>query len=177
MTITQNDIDVMVAFILRGNQTIIIRRSLRKVCSIDIIIKLIISICNSRGLNYNPAELRIISTRCWSTLKNYPIHFRRHFSKMAAETNDHFERNPAASSFQLTNSYRIIPLRIPTSNASRLQRELINMPRPRSLEEAESMLCNRPLPTQENPIVHERDNTTVNSFASMLNEGSASAYY
>ncbi|RHZ69928.1 hypothetical protein Glove_276g67 [Diversispora epigaea] len=135
------------------------------------------SIYNSRGLNYSPAELRIMSTRCWSTLKNYPIHFRRHYSKMAAETNDYFERNPAASSFKLTNSNRIIPLRISTLNASRLQSELINLPIPRSLEEAETMLCNRPFPSQKNPIVHESDNTTVNSFASMLNEGSASAYY
>ncbi|CAG8624609.1 3949_t:CDS:1, partial [Diversispora eburnea] len=46
-----------------------------------------------------------------------------------------------------------------------------------SLEEAETMLCNRPLPTEENPIVHEGDNTPVNLFASILNEGSASAYY
>ncbi|CAG8491189.1 4781_t:CDS:1, partial [Diversispora eburnea] len=127
-------------YILYGNQTIIIHRGSRKVRSIDIINKLIISSCNSRGLNYNPAELRTISTRCWSNLKNYPTRFRRHYSRMATVINDYFERNNAASSCQLSNSYRIIPLRISTSDASRLQLELINLPTPRSLEEAETML-------------------------------------
>ncbi|CAG8643188.1 7559_t:CDS:1, partial [Diversispora eburnea] len=46
-----------------------------------------------------------------------------------------------------------------------------------SLEEAETMLCNRPLPTEENPIVHDSDDTPVNLFVSMLIEGSASAFY
>ncbi|RHZ82519.1 hypothetical protein Glove_109g304 [Diversispora epigaea] len=176
ITITRNDVNAIMTSILNGNQTIIIYRGSRNVRSIDIINKLIIS-CNTRGLNYNSAELRTISARCWSNLKNYPIHFRRRYSRMANIANDYFERNPAVSSLQLSNSYRVIPLRISTSDASRLQRELIELPLPRSLEEAETMLRNRPLPTQENPIVNERDDTPMNLFASMLIEGSASAFY
>ncbi|CAG8575161.1 884_t:CDS:1 [Diversispora eburnea] len=177
MTITQNDISAIMTYLLYENQTIIIYRVSRKVRSIDIINKLIISSCNSHGLNYNPTELRAISTRCRSNLKNYPIRFRRRYVRMANITNDYFERNPSASSYQLSNSYRIIPLRISTSDASRLQREIINLPIPRSLEEAEKMLRNRPLPTEENPIIHEKDDTPVNLFASILIEGSASAFY
>ncbi|CAG8575027.1 7574_t:CDS:2 [Diversispora eburnea] len=45
-----------------------------------------------------------------------------------------------------------------------------------SLEEAEAMLYSRPFPTDENPIEHKGDNS-VNHFASILNEGSASAFY
>ncbi|RHZ82435.1 hypothetical protein Glove_109g318 [Diversispora epigaea] len=177
ITITRNDVNAIMTSILNGNQTIIIYRGSRNVRSIDIINKLIISICNSRGLNYNSAELRTLSARCWSNFKNYPIHFRRRYSRMATIANNYFERNPIVSSLQLSNSYRIIPLRITTSDASRLQRELMELPLPRSLEEAEAMLRNKPLPTQENPIVHERDDTPVNLFASMLIEGSASAFY
>ncbi|CAG8622114.1 10092_t:CDS:2, partial [Diversispora eburnea] len=138
----------------------IIDRTYDNIPNVDILLG-----CNSRGLNYNPTELRAISTRCRSNLKNYPTRFRKRYSRMATAINDHFERNPVVSSCQLSNSYRITPLRISTSDVSRLQLELINLPTPRSLEEAETMLCNRPLLTEENPILHEGDNP-VNLHAS-----------
>ncbi|CAG8445731.1 5581_t:CDS:1 [Diversispora eburnea] len=164
------------ASLLYGSQTITIYRKSRCIRSIDIITILIISSC---GSGFNPIELRAISARAWSELKNYPPHFRSHFSRMANMTNDYFENNPGASSFQLSNTYRTTPLRITTSDASRLQRALVDLPTPRSLEEAESMLYNRnmPIPTESTPIVHESDNTPDNLFASMLTEGSASPFY
>ncbi|RHZ54289.1 hypothetical protein Glove_428g63 [Diversispora epigaea] len=171
----QNEMITVMASLLYGNQTITIHRHSRKIRSIDIINKIITSSCNS---NYSPIQIRAIATRAWSDLKNYPVRFRRRYFRMSDIANNYFDRNPGASSVQLlnSNSYRTTQLRISTSDALRLQHELVELPTPRSLEEAEEMLNNRILPTESTSIIHE-NSTPVDLFASMLTEGSASAFY
>ncbi|CAG8448503.1 10120_t:CDS:2 [Diversispora eburnea] len=66
---------------------------------------------------------------------------------------------PFGSWYQ-NNSIKII---MSNSGASRLQCEMVDLLIPRSLDEVETMLCNRPFHTEEN-------NMPVNFFASMLTD-------
>lgn len=175
----RENIDAIIAWILSDDSKITIQRQSRKIKSMNIFNKLVISACHALGLTFSPTEVRAIATICFNKLRCYPKHVQRAYAKMADEANAFFERNPGETTIQLSRSYsyRIVPLKMSRQESTRLHIEILNSPTPESLQEAEAIIALRPLPTLQNPIINENENTEDNNLATMLTKGSPSAFY